>query len=379
MEGAAAVPPPAPACHCAGGLAPGIPGAFDRTYVINLDGATERWEAVQRHCARAGIAPTRIPAVRGRALTPEERRAEATASCTAFCAPTTLGVAVSHTHAWKRLLEDGAAAALILEDDAEFVDDFRERLLRDVVPEIPADTDVLYLGCVGCSDETPAAFSAAFRLVGMAREGAVVSPHIRRPPTAICMHAYVVTAAGARKLLAAIEGRIDDHIDKMLNAMMLRGELTCYSVEPLLAFQEISNAATSNAVAKTPRGPNRVADACSLDRGVTLGYVLNVSIAQVGDYTVNMWSAIMLATGLGLGALGAGALLGLVVCLLIFALDLVPLFQGDRATVVSVLVSALLIAAGWALGAALRAGVRALAGACRRGGGGSSRGGGAAA
>ena len=57
-RGGEAGPPPPPA-------SPGVPGIFERTYVVNLARAGSRWSAAQLEFARVGLAPTRVDGVDG--------------------------------------------------------------------------------------------------------------------------------------------------------------------------------------------------------------------------------------------------------------------------------------------------------------------------
>lgn len=337
----------------------GIRGAFDRAYVINLAAATERWANVSAEFAKIGVTPVRFEAVNGKAMTRAERAAAATPACASCCTPSTIACACSHVGVWERVLEDGVTAALSAEDDVVFDDNFRSRL-EAVAAEFPPDFDVIYLGCQACTGQERATTKAVLQLVGLRHPAHDVSPHIWVPPSAFGTHCYIVSAAGARKLLAAVKGRINTHIDKMMNALMGSGAINAYAVRPLLATQTVSLAVTSIATSKTPRGPNALLDGVTAEEGVTMGYVMNSPFGRVGAYNVTLWTATFFGSGAVLGAAKAPVAVALALCMLLLLLDMAPLLRGDRDTAVNVATSVAVAVAGWLAGYGIRVGVGAL-------------------
>lgn len=339
-------------------------GVFQRAYVINMADATARWAAVTSEFAAIGVPPTRIDAVRGRDLSERERAAMCTPGCASFCTPATIGCAASHVKLWRRVVADGVAVALAAEDDVQFVENFGA-LLRAYAAEFPPGWDVIYLGCVGCTGDEPVVARAALSLIGAAHESRDVSPHIWVPPTALTTHCYLVSAAGARKLLAAVEGRISTHIDQVMNRLMGERAIAAYAVRPLLTHQDISLAATSISTAKTPRGPSILLDKVRVLPEVTWGYLMSSPLCRVGRYTVNGWTPLFFAGGALMGACGASVAWALGFCVLLLLFDLLPLLKGDADTAVAVFTDTALAIAGWLTGLAVRAGISA---ACGSGG-----------
>ena len=345
-------------------LTTGVPGAIDAAYVINLDDATERWRTVVAQFDRIGVKPRRIDAVRGKALSAEQRAACCTSRCARFCTPATIGCAASHVKTWKQARDDVVSAAMIAEDDPRFVDNFRA-LLTQYAREFPPDWDVIYLACFGCREDENVMTRTMLSLIGATHESRDVSEHVWVPSTALTTSCYLVSAAGVRKLLAAVEGRIDDHIDKTMNRLMGSGAINAYAVRPLLATQEVSLAATSISTTKTPRGPSMLLDRVHFAQDVTWGYAVGAPFGRVGDYTVNAWTPIFFLAGLGLGLCRAQVALALAFCVLLLLLDLLPALGGDKDTVVAVCVNTALTLLGWLTGLGVRAGASAL---CTRGG-----------
>jgi GR25 family glycosyltransferase involved in LPS biosynthesis len=101
---------------------------FDKVVVINLDRRTDRMERLGAQLDELGIEYERFSAVDGKEL-----------GIDPIVAGTMSHVAVMKKYPQKHIL--------ILEDDALFVDNFQERF-DEVMPTLPRDWDVLYLGAL---------------------------------------------------------------------------------------------------------------------------------------------------------------------------------------------------------------------------------------
>lgn len=120
-----------------------------KTYLINLDRATERLQRMADKCAAAGLRFDRVAAVDGASLT---------FPCAEFDArsykylhgrrviPAEVGCYLSHVECARRLLATDADHALILEDDVAFCPDFG-RLLQLALADAD-DWDILRLSTV---------------------------------------------------------------------------------------------------------------------------------------------------------------------------------------------------------------------------------------
>lgn len=93
-----------------------------RTYVINLPESVDRRNHIEVQLQTAALDYTVIEAVNGRMLSAAERAAlvddEAVARFPDWLTPGAIGCALSHRVVYRRFLEDGGDAALVLEDDA---------------------------------------------------------------------------------------------------------------------------------------------------------------------------------------------------------------------------------------------------------------------
>jgi glycosyl transferase family 25 len=100
-------------------------------YLINMDGATDRLEVMNRETAAAGITAERVPAVNGRALSfpiPEFSELSYKLLHGRRLKHGEVGCYLSHVECARRFLATDADLCLILEDDVSFEPDFRETI-----------------------------------------------------------------------------------------------------------------------------------------------------------------------------------------------------------------------------------------------------------
>lgn len=101
---------------------------FDKVILINLDRREDRLEKLSTQLNNLGITFERFSAIDGKAE---------------GINPIVAG-RMSHTKVWE---ENLGKKVLILEDDAEFVDNFNEKF-AEVIQTLPSDWDVFYLGAL---------------------------------------------------------------------------------------------------------------------------------------------------------------------------------------------------------------------------------------
>ena len=161
--------------------------------VINLASEQARWLAAERQFRALGLEPTRQEAVEGSLLPAAERARLYSESLNRAqyhkpLRPGEIGCYASHIAAWRRLVRSGDAAMAVFEDDVE-IDADLPRVL-DAIARLREPWDVVKL--IGRDTEKVRA-----RRPLLGRRELIA---YRRVPS--LTGAYVVTAAGARKLLA---------------------------------------------------------------------------------------------------------------------------------------------------------------------------------
>lgn len=102
---------------------------FDRIVVINLDHRTDRLETFDEQAKKYGFEYIRFSAVPANPPS----------------LPPTWACKQSHISVIKQAIEDGVRRLLVFEDDAQFVDDFNEKL-EVIYNRLPDDWDMFYLG-----------------------------------------------------------------------------------------------------------------------------------------------------------------------------------------------------------------------------------------
>ena len=134
-----------------------------------------------------------------------------------------LGCALSHIRILCDIIKCGHKRAIIFEDDVSFVDNF-PKILKETLQNAPLDMDVLFLdvGVVHWEYETPYFISPGVLLQSFERlhpDNKYVV-RLRSENNTFGTHAYVVTNAGAAKLIQnskTLRTPIDDHIMRMSN------------------------------------------------------------------------------------------------------------------------------------------------------------------
>lgn len=130
--------------------------------------------------------------------------------------PGEVGCALSHLQVWEDALARDAFPLVVFEDDLVLAPDFGARMRR-AMAALPADADLLYLGCIPN---------------GL---GERVAPSLRRVIFVFGAFAYVLTRSGARKLVGHLP--IDRPVDNYMGYLTETGQLTAYAVDPPIADQ----------------------------------------------------------------------------------------------------------------------------------------------
>jgi GR25 family glycosyltransferase involved in LPS biosynthesis len=202
---------------------------FEATYVINLDRSTDRWEALQPVLRAMGVAPAirwsavdalelgSIDALRAAGLIGRElfnfkgpaRRYE-------------IACALSHQAVLREIVRTRPATALILEDDVALAGDpvtWLQRC-REAYADLPTGWELWYL----------------YRCLDIERRAARLTPRTVRPWMPLGGAAYVVTPAGAERLLEA-SVPVATPIDWAYAAdAVRRGRVAAYAASPRLVL-----------------------------------------------------------------------------------------------------------------------------------------------
>jgi Glycosyltransferase family 25 (LPS biosynthesis protein) len=129
-----------------------------RIFVISLARAAERRASMSAHLQALGLEYEMVDGVDGREL-PAEEHARLLAPGVTFSSPGVVGCYMSHMAVYRRLVESGSAAALVLEDDA-VLNPAIVPLLRTGLARL--DFDYCFLDCA--DDREPVFYDPDARL-----------------------------------------------------------------------------------------------------------------------------------------------------------------------------------------------------------------------
>jgi GR25 family glycosyltransferase involved in LPS biosynthesis len=153
-----------------------------KTYVINLPRSTERREFQEEQLARLGLEHEFVPGVDGRKLDPSDNPLP----------PGIVGCALGNINAYRKIVEDGEPAGVVLEDDAALPDNINE-VVDLVAPHLEGAEAVLLH--YRAQKRTPLSEVGATDIGGGYRLLYAVNP---RPLAATT--AYIVTNEAAARL-----------------------------------------------------------------------------------------------------------------------------------------------------------------------------------
>jgi GR25 family glycosyltransferase involved in LPS biosynthesis len=198
-------------------------------WVINLDRRRDRLDSFYAaHRGTTWESAKRWAAVDGKALVMTPELAKQLEPNDFFWKKSVTGCALSHIGLWKKLAAEpdgGAKTYLIMEDDA------RIQVPSLNFDELPGDYDVVYLG--GILPHNRPVVNKALSGLPPSMRWVQVGSSIH-----FCAYAYVLSRAGARKLLAVLEARggIYTSADLLIcqNARP-EGSLQIYMYNPMIA------------------------------------------------------------------------------------------------------------------------------------------------
>jgi glycosyl transferase family 25 len=164
-----------------------------------------------------------------------------------------IGAALSHRRAYERMLADGNERLLVFEDDVLPVAGALPGL-PETLRQLPPTWELCYLGYSTHYPVTPRtllkrATYVALGAIGLSRWRAgealrllprPFSPRLRRAGRYMGAHAYAITRAAARKLVAA-QTPVAYSADQLLARMVLGGELEAYVADPMIFDYERGN------------------------------------------------------------------------------------------------------------------------------------------
>jgi GR25 family glycosyltransferase involved in LPS biosynthesis len=200
---------------------------YGEVYVISLANERDRWASAREVLGRAGLVPHRLKAIDSGAIEhlgglSGLKKLGLLAQESKLVKANEIGCGLSHVSLWARMLERGDEKVTVFEDDAtSYVgQEELDRRVGDAMVAMDADWDVLYLGkCLDRCQLYTRVIDGLYRT--------------RRP---FCLHAYVMSARCARKMLAR---PLLEPVDTQLMHAIQDGYVKAYALHPSVFVQDI--------------------------------------------------------------------------------------------------------------------------------------------
>lgn len=213
---------------------PSLP-CIDKTFVVNLDSRPDRWDSLIKTEPVLKQLVTRVPAVNGKTLQMTRAIYKRYKNNPFQWKKAIIGCYMSHIKIWKKILDEKGDFFLVLEDDVRFVHGWTE-LWKNAANCIPSDAELLYWG--GVLPPNKAGLSLALEPVNSSWAHIRPNTLFSKEPLPFfhfCTYSYVITKAGARKLLDYIE-KLDGMPYSGCDHLLGHARLQTYVAHPLLAL-----------------------------------------------------------------------------------------------------------------------------------------------
>jgi GR25 family glycosyltransferase involved in LPS biosynthesis len=261
------------------------------TFIIGVQQPIDKMKYLQRY----GINPIWFKGVDGKRVDTIERLDYLSPIYAPIAPYNARGCAIAHMRLWETFLQDhDMPYALILEDDVVLLDGFKAKLEDSLKRWITTSFDILHLGCFGCDPN-----GMRIDLLGMALGALGMCIDNATPKVAIGLHSYVVTRAGARRLLDELKGKLWCPIDFGIQWLVANRKINRLVETPRIAFQTSTNdlVNSSNVNSRHPRLLFNMLAGVDVDDGLKAGYLLTGSLFRIGKVHLNMASLVIFLVG----------------------------------------------------------------------------------
>lgn len=178
---------------------------FDKIYCINLDRRTDRWESCIKEFKKNNMTVERTSAVDGKDIQSKND----------WMTGPRIGCCKSHVDILKKMIENNWKKILILEDDIEFIDNFRE-IFCEKIAYVP-NYDILYL----CGNNP--------------KNIKTINEYVAKTTSVLSTGAYAVSINFAQNIIPKIE-EFTDPIDCIY--AQNTPNYKCYIFKPYLSTQK---------------------------------------------------------------------------------------------------------------------------------------------
>lgn len=261
-------------------------------YVISLDNPSKLLNQLSNY----KLNPVLINGVNGSKLTSNEINKNTTLSCSIFCPKSVVGIAMSHIKSWKEFIKSKQKIGLFFEDDAVFVDNFRDKL-DTVIENTPKNFDILYLGCFGCDNQINFFTLVNNGIVNL--NASKINKYVKKPEIAFALHSYVLTRKGAKKLINYFDKNISYYVDYTIQYLIRNNQINAYSLNTRIVYQTSTDDTSSTNNNNThPMIITNLLSNYYIDTKVKASYMANLTFMRIANINFSLYSILFLITGI---------------------------------------------------------------------------------
>jgi len=272
----------------------------DNVYVINMDKSKDRLATMEKQIPKLGRPFTRISAIDGAALSPDDFDRYATRFCRYFCSKGMIGCFLSHRKAWQTIVDNDDRYALVLEDDCYLRPDFQEELTvaMQELQLLDDQWDFLYAGYFGpSSSDKPNTMMCTLQSLFLKEipKKKHDGTHTFVPLSPVGFHCYVVSQKGARKLLEHLD-KASYHVD--VEFLKVADKFKVYATKKQLGVQFSTTENSTLNEYKFPKLVNNALDNVKDHDGIAYSYYFGSPVIMVSFFPVNLYFILFIAIAL---------------------------------------------------------------------------------
>lgn len=269
-----------------------------KSYIIIKSGEKKKLRTITKNYKNTGLELKKWNKIDNNKLDDNKIEDLTTTSCNYLCSPKTIANWLSHYKLWKHIVKNEEDRVLILEDDTYPTKGFKKKLLR-FWDKLPADWDLIYLGCSGtCKNDTA---TDIFYKITSGRSNTKVDRHIIKPGYPTGFYGYILSYEGAKKLIKnenfkKVHNEIDKHF---ANNIINTSNFNVYAFTPQLIFKNNNNNSMETHVIGNPIGESNALYYRPLDINISYFSVILMLIGLlVGMFGTNKMKSNFLVTSI---------------------------------------------------------------------------------
>ena len=279
------------------------------TYIISLNEPVELINKIKEN----GLNPVYINGVNGKKLTTKEI---ADNTCTVFGLfgpKSAIGCAMSHLKTWNAFLETNDDYSVILEDTVEFDENLLSKI-KTVIDNKPSDFDIIFL-------KKTTVNKFILPIIPHKKE-IIVNDYFIKPSYFFGSFGYIISRAGAEKMVNSITNNISNHIDREMLVMYVKDKLNIFTVREDIINRKSDISTSSNSTSNFPVVLNKILSLIPWG-DVKCDYVANFSIIRIFKYNITMINLLFLLLGIYLSHTKIDAIIISIVFVILIIPDMI--------------------------------------------------------